>query len=224
MAQHIEPNIVTDGLVLSLDAADKNSYPGSGTTWYDLSGAGSSNGAAQGSPTYSSAGGGSFDFDHGSTDCFNVTLNKSYNNLDLTIENWCLLDNGAVDSMLWCFRASGNGPDLLHSVPTNEIALNTWDGVVNSYDRTWTSHVDVWYHNVVTFEYGVDSKLYWDGTYQGDANYASPYNDQLGVGGNFGAGTYSHSGLIANCRVYDRVLSTKEISQNFNAQRSRFGI
>ena len=46
MAQEYGPKIVTDGLVLSLDAADKNSYPGSGTTWYDLSGAGSSNGAA----------------------------------------------------------------------------------------------------------------------------------------------------------------------------------
>ena len=38
MALHHNPRIVTDGLVLALDAADTNSYPGSGTTWYDLSG------------------------------------------------------------------------------------------------------------------------------------------------------------------------------------------
>jgi len=55
------PTIVTDGLVLALDAADKNSYPGSGTTWNDL--AGSNNGTLTNGPTFDSGNGGSIVFD-----------------------------------------------------------------------------------------------------------------------------------------------------------------
>ena len=56
------PSIVTSGLVLSLDAADKNSYPGSGTTWADLSG-NTNNGTLTNGPTFSSANQGSIVFD-----------------------------------------------------------------------------------------------------------------------------------------------------------------
>jgi len=55
------PNIVTSGLVLQLDAANTKSYPGSGTTWTDLSGNGN-NGTLTNSPTFSSANGGIFTF------------------------------------------------------------------------------------------------------------------------------------------------------------------
>ena len=51
------PDLIQDGLVLALDASDRNSYPGSGTTWYDL--AGTNNGALTNGPTFSSANGGS---------------------------------------------------------------------------------------------------------------------------------------------------------------------
>ena len=40
MAFYSNPKIVTDGLTLLLDAGSENSYPGSGTTWTDLSGNG----------------------------------------------------------------------------------------------------------------------------------------------------------------------------------------
>jgi hypothetical protein len=45
------PRIVTDGLVLCLDAGNPKSYTGSGTTWTDLSGNGN-NGTLTNSPTY----------------------------------------------------------------------------------------------------------------------------------------------------------------------------
>ena len=56
------PNIVTDVLVLCLDAANRRSYPGSGNSWLDLSGNGN-NGTLTNGPTYSSANGGSLVFD-----------------------------------------------------------------------------------------------------------------------------------------------------------------
>ena len=56
------PNIITDGLVLALDAANSRSYPGTGTTWSDLSGNGNS-GTLTNGPTFNSGNGGSIVFD-----------------------------------------------------------------------------------------------------------------------------------------------------------------
>ena len=61
MALHHSPRVVTDGLVLCLDAASRESYPGSGTVWTDL--AGSNNGTLTNGPTFNSANGGSIVFD-----------------------------------------------------------------------------------------------------------------------------------------------------------------
>ena len=61
------PNMVTDGLTFALDAGNVQSYPGSGTTWYDI--VGSINGTSAGSPVYSSADGGHFVMD-GTDDYF----------------------------------------------------------------------------------------------------------------------------------------------------------
>jgi hypothetical protein len=83
--------IVQSGLVLNLDAGVSSSYPTTGTTWTDLSGSGN-NGTLTNGPTYSSANGGSIVFD-GSNDyasftsnCYNVSLNGTIN--ELTINAW----------------------------------------------------------------------------------------------------------------------------------------
>lgn len=64
------PNIVTDGLVLYLDAANTKSYPGSGTTWNDLSGNGN-NGTLINGYIFNSIGNGNLVFD-GSNDYVNI--------------------------------------------------------------------------------------------------------------------------------------------------------
>ena len=73
MALHHSPRIVTSGLVLALDAADRNSYPGSGTTWTDLSG-NANNGTLTNGPTFNSANGGSIVFD--GTNDFEAVLER----------------------------------------------------------------------------------------------------------------------------------------------------
>ena len=70
MAFNRGPKIVTQGLVLALDAASNNSYPGSGTTWKDLSG-NNNTGTLVNGPTFSSANGGTFILD-GSNDYINA--------------------------------------------------------------------------------------------------------------------------------------------------------
>ena len=73
MAFNNGPRIVTNGLVLCLDASDRNSYPGSGTTWYDVSNNGNHATLTNG-PTFSTSNGGIFTFD-GSNDYADVSLN-----------------------------------------------------------------------------------------------------------------------------------------------------
>ena len=89
------PNIITDGLVLALDAASPRSYPGTGTTWYDLSGNG--NNGTNSNITYSSTNGGIFYFNNSSS----VSLISNSPSLNpttgLTIESWVKFDGNSND-------------------------------------------------------------------------------------------------------------------------------
>ena len=92
MASSLGPNVSESGLVLCLDAADKNSYSGTGTTWTDLSGNGY-NGILTNGPTFSNTNGGIFIFD-GTDDYVQTNLNQNTNNASITWEAW-FWDNSA---------------------------------------------------------------------------------------------------------------------------------
>ena len=79
------PKIVTDGLVLALDAANKKSYPGTGTTWQDLSGNGN-DATLVNSPTFGTTNGGRFEFD--GTNRYLTFPEISFTNQDFTLEFW----------------------------------------------------------------------------------------------------------------------------------------
>jgi hypothetical protein len=86
MAFFHSPRIVTDGLVLALDAANSLSYPGSGTTWTDLSGKGN-NGTLVNGPTFSPTNGGSIVFD-GTNDYISFPNNPNLDSQAITMESW----------------------------------------------------------------------------------------------------------------------------------------
>ena len=86
MATKYSPKTVTDGLLLSFDAANTKSYPKSGTTWSDLSGNGNT-GTLTNGPTFNSANGGSIVFD-GVDDYVNVANASSLNSSAQTISVW----------------------------------------------------------------------------------------------------------------------------------------
>ena len=118
MAISYNPRIVTDGLVLALDAGNPKSYPGSGTTWTDLSGNGN-NGTLTNGPTYSSANGGSIVFD-GVDDYAEIT--DSSNNFDL----------GGIDATLefWIYIPSTSGADVIIGKGGNTTNWNLSDGFI----------------------------------------------------------------------------------------------
>jgi hypothetical protein len=89
---HYSPKIVTDGLVLYLDAANTRSYPGTGTTWSDLS-RGGNNGSLINGPTFNSANGGSIVFDGSNdyVDCGNIDDIKNASQVSISI--WTYIDD-----------------------------------------------------------------------------------------------------------------------------------
>jgi hypothetical protein len=219
------PRIVTDGLVLALDAADRNSYPGSGTTWTDLSGNGNT-GTLENGPTYSSVDGGSIVFD-GSNDFINGVHNTQTNITgDITVECWFRVTNTRTD---WV-RVFGKGDatnrtfGLWYNQPSSVFLYQRF-GTSNMHTvHDATVSLNTWYHMVGTSS-GNNHTLYLNNVIRGTSNTGTTFfssTDPYKVGyGNIH--TY-HIGNVSNCRTYNRALTSQEISQNFNALRGRFGI
>ncbi len=220
MGVHGGPDIITDGLILCLDAGDKTSYSGSlqgGTlaTWTDLSGNGN-DGTIDGQ-TFDGGNGGSLDFssdyvvtgcDIGSTGSpFSIS---AWGNTD-TISGWHTLlgtqgsmaQIGILNTSFYSGRNGGSGWWLT----TTGVTVGKW----NSLTLTYSGTVANFYVNGVHVD-GPDTNSY--GVNHGQS--------VLGAYGTSGGETWD--GKIASAKIYNRVLSAKEVSQNFNAQRSRFSV
>ena len=207
------PRTITDGLVLCLDAANTKSYPGSGTTWTDLSGNGY-NGTLVNGPTYSSANGGVIVLD-GVNDYIDVPIN-------LTNTNYTIM--GAARYVTIGGRT--------FSARNNNWLMGHWNVTTqNYYAEGWVSGVGAgpgdtnWRIYAATGDYSGDSwAMYVNGVLNvGPNNGGSNGPNGFAIGSYAGSGEFSNS-HISNLLVYNRVLTAAEIQQNFNATRSRFSI
>lgn len=223
--------IVTLGLKLYLDAGNNNSYPGSGTTWTDLSGLGN-NGTLNG-PVYSNTNGGVLDFD--GTNDYISSANSVSTDLtgSITSEVWFKLDALASDYV----RVFGKGNPSLGTRTFGLFYLTTVGnqflfqrykefGYLNvSYDTTVST--GVWYQLVGTSDVDTGThRLYLNGVAQAatgpeTGSYISS-TDGYTIGGD--AYHQYHNGPIALVRLYNRALTESEVEQNFNFSRDRFGI
>lgn len=209
------PSIVTDSLVLNLDAGNASSYPGSGTTWTNLASSGS-NGTLTNGPTFSN---GAINFD-GSDDYVAVTLNKASS---CTFSVWAKTTSLATGPMLFNAGPIGTGPDLFFYSGT--ISWNTWDGTAASFGASPASVTNGnWHHYVVVNDsVNNNAKLYYDNALFGTTTFKNAAaNTTLVIGG---APTgYMWNGSIAIFMVHNKALSSAEISQNFSAHKTRFGL
>jgi hypothetical protein len=219
---------VTNGLVLALDAADKNSYPGSGTVWSDLTGNRNS-GSLVNTPTFSSNNGGYFTFNatnqyaSGSNntilDSQTITM-ESWNYPSSIIQNGFLFEKGAVNTQYsnfyngdgnFYFRTTGlsSPSDLIFTV-SSYISVNTWNHIVCTYSG---GNKNIYVNNqLAAMQTGLTGTISTNnsGFFVGAYNSASP--------------SYFFNGRIAIIKVYNRALSSTEVAQNYNAQKSRFGL
>ena len=211
--------VTTDGLVLNLDATDAASYAGTGTTWTNLV-SGGANGTITGGAGYSSANGGQLTFD-GSDDYIAVTLTKA---ASCTFSCWARTTTLAGDPMLFNAGPIGTGPDLFIAPSGGGIFWNTWDGYAAKFANIPANLTNGSFHNYVVVNNSVSgASLYYDGALLGSTTYKNAAaNTTLVIGG---APTgYMWNGGIAVFMVHNKVLTFDEVTQNFNAHRSRYGI
>ena len=221
MGIQYNPRIVTDGLVLALDAGNTKSYPGSGTAWTDLSGR-SNTGTLVNGPTYSSANGGSLSFNGSNqyVNCGNAA------NLQITV--------GTISA--WFNANSGNTG--VHGIIAKQLAwgLFVWGNTLRAYD--WgngaprdtgiTVGNSTWNYAAMTFTETIGTPsnnaiVYLNGSPVLTTTVRhSNHTVQVQIGEANASQLFG--GNIAQASIYNRVLSAAEVSQNFNALRSRFGI
>jgi len=215
--------IVTNGLVLSLDAADKNSYRGSGTTWRDLSG-NNITGSLINSPTFNTSNGGNFGFV--TDDYVIMEENSALNTQTPSVEVW-IKTNATNQNGFWFEKGQVN---TQYSLFQEDVSIVWRQSDRSQYTNTATYITTTnWAQVVGTYTSG-DRKTYINGILrtsdtQTGAVATNTNGMSIGVYGGFNGGRgYYYNGNIAIVRVYNRVLSASEIRQNYNAQKARFGL
>lgn len=219
-------NIVTSGLIMSLDAGFTPSYPLSGTSWTDLSFSGNSGTLVNG-PSYSSSNGGSIVFD-GINDYVNGPAISSQLTGNMTVECWIYITSGPSD---WV-RIIGTGAN-----PSGNRTFGLWYYTDRTllWQRYGTNNVglqpanvlnyNTWYYVAATTS-GSSQAIYLNGSSVGSSTVTGPWpasNENITLGSAVGIHAYL-TGNMSIARIYNRGLSASEILQNYNAQKSRYGL
>lgn len=223
--------IVTNDLVFHIDAANSSSYPGSGSTWTDIQG--SNNVTLYNTPTYSTDNGGIISFDgvnEGAQTTNAVTLLDGPMTVDAWVKPQTTGSDGTVignwgktsdeNFLLWWdvggtpnFRViirKSNGSIAVTSETATRGTVNTWNHVAVSVDTT-------------------NLKIYLDGSLQQTVSTGSlrtGFNRRLGIAADYtgspGSSSRHLNGDLAAIKIYDSVLDSTEVLQNYNALKDRF--
>ena len=215
--------IVTSGIVLYLDAGDPASYPGSGTTWTDLSGSGNT-GTLVGGTGFNSANGGSLVFD--GTDDYvsvanNISLNPSTNTLicwaKSNVSTWS--NNGVLMSKRNVFiihpNAGGFSVDYYYYLNNNYVSQQITPANID----VWNMYACSW--NGTTLSAYLNGALINSGVKTGPLNTGDTGVLEIGKDDTF---SRFLNGNIAQVLIYNRALTATEVTQNFNALRGRYGL
>ena len=219
------PDIVTEDLIFAVDAASTRSYSGSGTNWVDLSGQG--NNATLGSNVTYNAGGW-MDFNGTQNTNSNVAVPISRGELgdNMSIEAFFRYDGAGNAS----YRpiVGGNDPGAGTEVFFGKNSGNTSFGVQDgNYNGAFVTNYNVFdgafHHFVYTYASG-SGKIYLDGVLRNTASFTKANAaEQVYIGAEVQEG-YFWDGAIPLVRYYTQVLTATEVAQNYNAQKSRFGL
>lgn len=240
MSYNNGPRIVTDGLVLLLDAGNNKSYSGTGTTWTDLSG-NNNNGTLTNGPTYNSSNKGSIVFD-GTNDYIRLPNNFfSYPSLTtLSISLWFKSTQTTGGTLFG--QQNTNNPNVtsgyvpvIYLTSLGYVRLEMfWTGSINNSiisSNLSPYNNNIWHNIVATYSSGTQT-LYVDGIYIGQqsgitlTNYTSIYYYFIGAGWPAGRGLGStyFNGNISNFCFYNQALSNIQINQNYNALKGRYNL
>jgi hypothetical protein len=220
------PNIATDGLVLALDAANTKSYISGSTTWNDLSGNNNSGSLVNG-PTYSSNNGGYISFD--GTNNYIASLGTAIvpgGATSYTVSTWVYRNRnnvGAEELLSQWTNATSNNAFFFGFNNSNVRFSDNW----NNVSVTGAGTTGVWMNLVGVNLGGSNAYIYLNGTLSATKGSALTYTGTgpflIGRQGEYSGGEY-FGGRISSIMVYNRVLLSTEILQNYNGQKSRFNL
>jgi hypothetical protein len=227
------PRIVTNGLVLCLDAANPKSYGGSGTVWKDLSGNGN-NGTLTNGPTFDSGNGGSIVFD-GTDD--RVLITSPFGDVDWSTIPWTFSSFMKLDTTgnraLVCLNSANNTHYVVNNVFFTD-KKSYWYFIKNSVptQTNFTQTIGVFDINEIfhfTMVYnglGLSTQnifFYKNGTQLTTSSGGSAaITNSSGI--QLGGTNYRLDGNVYEFMLYNRALTPQEIQQNFNATKNRFGL
>jgi hypothetical protein len=235
MAFNYSPKIVTDGLVLYLDAANPNSYVSGSTTWRDIS-RGGNNGTLTNGPTFNSSNGGSIVFD-GSNDYVDLGNILNFERTDkFSISAWvnasslssfgmilCKMDTNqkgyfldweTTGAITFSLRNTANTNDFL-TTTVGIISINNWVNVCVTYNGGSSATGVTFYLNSIQQSKTISRDVL-------SSSIVNTYSNIIGARVSFNNGYVN--GKISQLTVYNRELSYQEILQNYNATKSRFGL
>lgn len=235
------PNIVANGLTVYLDATLPSSYPNAGTNWYDLSGNVNNGNLAIGSPTFTTFGGRrTIRFNNQNKnvyappyDGFQLSGNPgiSASGTSFTFEAWfyqVTADNGQIvilsnagscdgyrwgpngSNTYWLFGDSTCTQFNEGTINNSTTLIGRWVQMVGIFDRANTLGGGLKFYNYVNSN--LESSV---GIYNPTISLNAP--GMVACCGAF-------DGYLSVIRVYNRALTQTEITQNFNAQKSYFGL
>ena len=240
MATEYNPRIVDDNLVLCLDSGNTKSYPGSGTTWTDMI-----NGHTAtmiGAYWYHSVKGGLMTFD-GTDDRITLPNTALPNGLGdkFTIEIWNYWTVSTAPTNVWTgslFTYGGGAGEWIAAGNYNGLIIGfnhitRYNGSDSQVDTAYSPapSVSAWHQTIFTLNSGTGN-VYVDTTnvLSNNNSFRNSYaqsNGTMGIGvADIYAGNWrgEMDGHISVVRIYDKVLSTAEIKQNFDATKVRFGL
>lgn len=215
--------------VFALDAASIISYPGSGTTWFDLSG-NTRNFALINGAVYSSVNSGTITFD-GTNDY--AGLNYTLPNNTITVMVWyysgSFSTQADLDSLIANDGPINNGLDIRRRTGNTFQLIDWFNSSATIVVATIGSIADnSWYLVVYTYD-GSRYKTYLNNTKTNDAAVTGPRNTiaqviHLANEPFFGGGTRALAGYVSEVRILNKALTDTELSNYYNATKSRYGL
>jgi hypothetical protein len=210
--------IVTDGLVLYLDAANTKSYPGTGTSWLDLSKNGN-NGTLVGGPTFSSSNLGSIVLD-GSDDFILPT--NSFGGGNWSVSMWVNIVTPIVASPpYYNHYCLIEGESLTTFLAVTDSSINVYVTPIVNYSFVNNTG----WHNICFTYSGTQITAAVDGVNRGVITITNPLSSnkirRIGKRDAIDT-THPYKGNISNVQFYNRALSVSEVLQNYNATKFRY--
>ena len=225
MSTRYNPSIVRDTLVLYIDAANTKSYPGSGTTWTDISGQ-SNNGTLTNGPTFNSSNGGSILFD-GSNDSISISNSSSLNTTPtVTISSWINPSGFGGGNFGRIIDSQDSYKFFLDNTVTyGTLGVRYWPSTGAALSVSNVVTLNEW-ANFTVVHSGSNVVIYKNGISIGTSGSFStlPSTSSTILIGNRDDNARGFEGKMSQVFIYNRALTATEVQQNYHAHKGRYGI